>query len=70
MYYLPVVLAGTILYSPDLHYSGAAAAGSEVKGKHKDYVNQYNCGSHTGASCFSPVVNIARDPRWVRIQVQ
>lgn len=56
-------------HSPDLLYRVASATGAEVRGKHNDFVKQGNYGEHTGASCFSPVINIARDPRWGRIQV-
>ncbi|BFZ18920.1 hypothetical protein BsWGS_21959 [Bradybaena similaris] len=55
-------------FSKDLLYRVAAATGKEVRGKHNDFVKQGSLGDHTGASCFSPVINIARDPRWGRIQ--
>lgn len=55
--------------SPDLLFRVATAAGSEVRGKHNDFVRRGIYASHTGASCFSPVINIARDPRWGRNQV-
>nr|KAG5694880.1 hypothetical protein BaRGS_029497 [Batillaria attramentaria] len=48
---------------PDLIYKVAEATGVEVRGKHNDYVTQGNFARHTGASCFSPVINIMRDPR-------
>ncbi|KAK7480750.1 hypothetical protein BaRGS_00028011 [Batillaria attramentaria] len=54
--------------SPDLIYKVAEATGVEVRGKHNDYVTQGNFARHTGASCFSPVINIMRDPRWGRNQ--
>ncbi len=48
----------------------ARATGIEVRAKYNGYVaqgiyNQY----HGGLSCWSPVINIARDPRWGRNQV-
>ncbi|KAH9492173.1 putative beta-D-xylosidase 7 [Bulinus truncatus] len=55
-------------FSPQLLYNVATAAGREVRGKHNDYVRRGVFGSHTGASCFSPVINIARDGRWGRLQ--
>ncbi|CAG5114562.1 unnamed protein product [Candidula unifasciata] len=54
-------------FSPSLMFRVAAAIGTEVRGKHNDFVKRGVFGSHTGASCFSPVINIVRDPRWGRI---
>ncbi|CAG5116467.1 unnamed protein product, partial [Candidula unifasciata] len=56
-------------FSPDLLYRVATAIGVEVRGKHNDYVKNGQFFSHTGATCFSPVINIARDPRWGRNQI-
>nr|KAG5694878.1 hypothetical protein BaRGS_029495 [Batillaria attramentaria] len=46
----------------------AEAVGVEVRGKHNDFVKQGVYSTHTGASCFSPVINIMRDSRWGRNQ--
>ncbi|KAH9492175.1 putative beta-D-xylosidase 2 [Bulinus truncatus] len=46
----------------------ATAIGREVRGKHNDFAKSGNYDSRTGASCFSPVINIVRDSRWGRIQ--
>lgn len=58
-----------LLCSTDLIFRVAEAASVEVRGKHNDFVKQGNYSAHTGASCFSPVINIMRDPRWGRNQV-
>ncbi|KAK7108540.1 uncharacterized protein [Littorina saxatilis] len=55
-------------FSPDLIFRVAQTTGIEVRGRHNDFVKQNNYGSHTGASCFSPVINIMRDSRWGRNQ--
>ncbi|CAL1542780.1 unnamed protein product [Lymnaea stagnalis] len=55
-------------FSPSLVLRMASATGQEVRGKHNDFVKQKNYATHTGASCFSPVINIVRDSRWGRIQ--
>ncbi|CAG5114564.1 unnamed protein product [Candidula unifasciata] len=64
----PQALGLAATFSPDLLFRIAAAVGSEVRGKHNDFVQRGIYASHTGASCFSPVINIARDPRWGRNQ--
>nr|KAG5694882.1 hypothetical protein BaRGS_029499 [Batillaria attramentaria] len=58
----PQALGLAATFSPDLIYRVAEATGVEVRGKHNDYVKQGDYSSHTGASCFSPVINIMRDP--------
>lgn len=55
-------------FSFDLIYQVAEATAIEVRGKHNDFVKDGNFGDHTGASCFSPVINIMRDSRWGRNQ--
>ena len=47
----------------------ATVASVETRGKHNDFVRRGVYATHTGASCFSPVINVVRDPRWGRIQV-
>ncbi|XP_055862919.1 xylan 1,4-beta-xylosidase-like isoform X1 [Biomphalaria glabrata] len=64
----PQAIGLAATFSPELLYDVATAAGREVRGKHNDYVRRGIYGSHTGASCFSPVINIARDGRWGRLQ--
>lgn len=56
--------------SPQLLYRVADAIGKEVRAKHNDFVKRGIYASHTGASCFSPVINIVRDGRWGRIEVR
>ncbi|KAK7108563.1 hypothetical protein V1264_016285 [Littorina saxatilis] len=64
----PQALGLAAAFSPDLMFRIAEATGVEVRGKHNDFVKQGVYGYHTGASCFSPVINIMRDPRWGRNQ--
>lgn len=46
----------------------ARATSDEVRAKHINATKHNNYGFHTGLSCFAPVVNILRDPRWGRAQ--
>jgi beta-glucosidase len=62
----PIGLSAT--FSPRLMHVVADAIGREVRGKHNDFVKRGIFAGHTGASCFSPVINIVRDPRWGRIE--
>ncbi|BFZ18922.1 hypothetical protein BsWGS_21961 [Bradybaena similaris] len=64
----PEAIGMSATFSPDLLHRVAAAIGQEVRGKHNDFVKRGIYASHTGASCFSPVINIVRDPRWGRIE--
>ncbi|XP_070191071.1 uncharacterized protein [Littorina saxatilis] len=64
----PQALGLAAAFSYDLLFRVAEATGVEVRGKHNDFVKQGNYGYHTGASCFSPVINIMRDSRWGRNQ--
>lgn len=66
--YLQSPLA-VLVSSPDLLFRVAEAAGVETRGKHNEFVKKKVYISHTGASCFSPVINIMRDSRWGRNQV-
>lgn len=56
-------------YSPDLSYKVSEATGVEVRAKHNDDVKHEHYKDHTGASCFSPVINIMRHPFLGRNQV-
>ncbi|KAK3787076.1 hypothetical protein RRG08_031551 [Elysia crispata] len=62
----PIGMAAS--FSKELVQEVAAATGREVRGKHNYFVKAGVYKTHTGASCFSPVVNILRDPRWGRVQ--
>ncbi|KAK7108548.1 uncharacterized protein [Littorina saxatilis] len=64
----PQAIGLAAAFSYDLMFRVAEATGVEVRGKHNDFVKQGNYGYHTGASCFSPVINIMRDSRWGRNQ--
>ncbi|KAH9492162.1 Beta-D-xylosidase 1 [Bulinus truncatus] len=64
----PQAIGLAATFSRDLVGRVASATGQEVRGKHNDFVKQGIFKSHTGASCFSPVINIVRDSRWGRIQ--
>ncbi|XP_005105846.3 xylan 1,4-beta-xylosidase-like [Aplysia californica] len=64
----PQAIGLAATFSPDILYNVARATGQEVRAKHNDFVKRGIFRSHTGASCFSPVINILRDPRWGRNQ--
>jgi len=52
-----------------MHFEFATAIGLEVRSKHNNYSAYGDYGVHTSASCWSPNINILRDPRWGRNQV-
>ena len=56
--------------SPETLFAVAEATGVEVRAKYNNYSRHGDYGQHTSASCWSPVINIMRDPRWGRNQVQ
>ncbi|XP_071112529.1 uncharacterized protein [Haliotis cracherodii] len=55
-------------FSPDLIFRIAQATGEEVRAKYNNYTRYGIYGDYKGISCFSPVINIVRDPRWGRNQ--
>lgn len=63
---MPLGLAAT--FSRDLLYRVARATGEEVRAKYNNFTTHATYGDHMGLSCFAPVVNIMRDPRWGRNQ--
>ena len=52
----------------DLALRVANATGAEVRAKNNDVVSRNIHAYHTGLSCWSPVLNIARHPLWGRQQ--
>lgn len=46
----------------------AEATSLEVRAKFNNYSSHGEYGTHKGASCFSPVINIMRHPLWGRNQ--
>jgi beta-glucosidase len=52
----------------DMLYATAKAISDEVRAKNNDAVSKNSYAFHTGLSCWSPVLNIMRDPRWGRNQ--
>ncbi|XP_067673894.1 uncharacterized protein [Haliotis asinina] len=64
----PQALGLAASFSPLLLFQIAEATGIEVRAKFNNYSGHGVYGKHMGVSCFSPVINIVRDPRWGRIQ--
>ncbi|XP_041352564.1 probable beta-D-xylosidase 5 [Gigantopelta aegis] len=64
----PQAIGLAATFSPSLVFSVAEATGIEVRAKFNDYMKHGLYGDHRGISCFSPVINIMRDPRWGRNQ--
>ncbi|KAK7483297.1 hypothetical protein BaRGS_00025464 [Batillaria attramentaria] len=64
----PMALGMAATFSPDLVERVARATGLEVRAKYNNYTRNKEYGDHKGLSCFSPVINIMRDPRWGRNQ--
>ena len=56
--------------SPDLLFRVARATALELRAKYNNYTRTGVYGDSRGLSCFAPVINIARDPRWGRNQVR
>jgi len=64
----PQAIGLAAIFSPSFHFNIAVAIGQEVRSKHNNYSAHGDYGTHTSASCWSPVINILRDPRWGRNQ--
>ncbi|XP_067674830.1 uncharacterized protein [Haliotis asinina] len=64
----PQALGLAASFSPSLIYQIAEATSVEVRAKYNYYKSQGLSQNHMGVSCFSPVINIVRDPRWGRNQ--
>lgn len=54
--------------SRDVIFNVSRATGLEVRAKYNNYSAHHDYSQHTSASCWSPVINIVRDPRWGRNQ--
>lgn len=64
----PQAIGLAAAFSEKLIHKVAHAVGEEVRAKHIDFMRKHQTGTHTGMSCFSPVINIVRHPLWGRIQ--
>ncbi|KAL8611353.1 hypothetical protein ACOMHN_014408 [Nucella lapillus] len=64
----PQALGLAATFSPDLVFRVARATGLEVHAKYNNYTRTGVYGDSRGLSCFAPVINIVRDPRWGRNQ--
>lgn len=53
-------------FSREVIWEVSRATGFEVRAKFNNYTAAGQYGQHKGASCWSPVINIHRDPRWGR----
>ncbi|KAK7108023.1 uncharacterized protein [Littorina saxatilis] len=62
----PMAIGLAATFSPELLYRVARATALELRAKYNDYMRHGVYGDGRGLSCFSPVVNIMRDPRWGR----
>ncbi|ESO87969.1 hypothetical protein LOTGIDRAFT_193829 [Lottia gigantea] len=64
----PQAIGLAATWSKDVLYRVAEATSVEVRAKNNNYTKHGLYGFHMGLSCFSPVINILRDPRWGRCQ--
>ena len=64
----PQALGLAAAFDEDLLFRVAEATSVEVRAKNNFYVNHSDYNFHHGLSCWSPVINIVRDPRWGRNQ--
>ncbi|KAK6170932.1 hypothetical protein SNE40_019211 [Patella caerulea] len=55
-------------WSSSLLYRMAEATATEVRATHNANIKNHSYVGHTGLSCFAPVINMMRDPRWGRNQ--
>jgi beta-glucosidase len=62
----PINIAAT--FNVSAVSSMAYATAREARAMNNYYNSKDNYGLHTGLTCWAPVINIARDPRWGRIQ--
>jgi beta-glucosidase len=63
---LPINIAAT--FNVDAVQRMANAIAIEARAMNNYYMSKDNYGLHTGLTCWAPVINIARDPRWGRTQ--
>ncbi|XP_005113328.1 xylan 1,4-beta-xylosidase [Aplysia californica] len=64
----PQAIGLAATFSREILHKVARATGQEVRAKYNDFVKRGIFATHSSASCFSPVINILRDPRWGRNQ--
>ncbi|XP_065919367.1 uncharacterized protein [Dysidea avara] len=64
----PQALGLAATFNPDMIYEVAKATSIEVRAYNNHYVKNSDYQFHHGLSCWSPVINIVRDPRWGRNQ--
>lgn len=64
----PQALGLAATFDEDLLFGVAEATSVEVRAKNNNYVSKGDYQFHHGISCWSPVINIMRDPRWGRNQ--
>ncbi|XP_065919369.1 uncharacterized protein [Dysidea avara] len=64
----PQALGLAATFNPDMIYEVAKATSIEVRAYNNHYVENSDYQFHHGLSCWSPVINIVRDPRWGRNQ--
>jgi len=64
----PIALGLAASFDYEMLREFAHATSDEVRAKHNNATKYGSCAFHTGLSCFSPMINILRDPRWGRAQ--
>ncbi|XP_050390278.1 uncharacterized protein LOC126809651 [Patella vulgata] len=62
----PEALGLAAAFSTDVIYNVARATGIELRALNTMFSNNGSYNNGQGLSCFSPVINIMRDPRWGR----
>lgn len=64
----PQALGLAATFDKDLMFRVAMATSIEVRAKNNNYISKGDYQFHHGISCWAPVINIMRDPRWGRNQ--
>lgn len=64
----PMAIGMAATFNTDILFQVSKATSDEVRSKNNNYTAHSDYNFHTGLSCWSPVINILRDPRWGRNQ--
>ena len=64
----PQAIALASMWDPEFLNEVAVAISDEARAKHHKAVSEGNFGRYYGLTFWSPVINIARDPRWGRTE--
>ncbi len=64
----PAPIGQAATFNLDLTYRVGAAVSDEARAKHHDAIRRGEVSAYLGLTTWTPNINLARDPRWGRIQ--